>query len=376
MQAITQGMGAYSRQRIVEALVAVPAPQREEVGRNALLLITPEMNRDDRVGVIQTVANIPANERDVVTALAVQAITQGMGAHSRQRIVEAVTAVPALERANVMQHALQLINAHMYAQDRAMIIQNVANVPADQRANYVQQRRQGQQAAHVLQNAQVAAEQGINVHEGNRDQRVRAAIELLRQRQGQIPRARINQAVQAFTQYLNNRQMNAEHKQLAQRALLAPRGLNEMFGPLISENDFSILGLAVSGQELIGRLWIFASELGEPDQTNAKDSMISALKDSYLMGSRVCNQGKTQRLIVGVLQGRLAGVDVELIPEMQVPTHQAVEMFFNVEAHRNIEQVAPLVGAANRFCDENPAVNRADFVREIREYAQAQGFGG
>lgn len=68
-------------------------------------------------------------------------------------------------------------------------------------------------------------------------------------------------------------------------------------------------------------------------------------------------------------------MDIELTPEMQVPTRRAVEMFFNVEAHRNIEQLEPLIDAANRFCDENPAVNRNDFVREIREYAQAQGFG-
>jgi hypothetical protein len=115
--------------------------------------------------------------------------------------------------------------------------------------------------------------------------------------------------------------------------------------------------------------------LTEPDQTNAKDSLISALKDSYYMGSRVCDQGKTQRSVVGVLQGRLEGVDVELSTEMQVPTPQAVAMFFHVEAHRNIEQLAPLFNAASRFCDDNPAVNRDDFVLQIRLYAQAQGFG-
>jgi DNA-directed RNA polymerase specialized sigma24 family protein len=373
LRAITQHMGYYSRIPIIEAVADIPAQERAEVMRNAVLLITLQMPFYDRIDMILTTTRVPVNERDAIIALALQAVTQDMGKHSRRTIIEAVVAVPAQERANVMQHALQLINPQMYLHDIVMIIRNVANVAADQRANYVQQRRQGQQA-HVFQNAQVAAEHGVNVHEGNRDHRVRAAIKLLRQRQREISRDRINQAVQEFTQYLNGREMNAEDKQLAQLALLAPKGPNEIFGPLISENNFSILGLVISGEELIGRLWAFASKLAEPDQTNAKGGMISALKDSYLMGSRVCNQGKTQRLIVAVLQGRLAGVDIELIPEMQVSTPQAVQMFFTMKAHRDIEQLEPLVGAANLFCDENPAVNRADFVREIREYAQAQGF--
>ncbi len=50
-------------------------------------------------------------------------------------------------------------------------------------------------------------------------------------------------------------------------------------------------------------------------------------------------------------------------------------MFFHMEAHRNIEQLEPLFNTANRFCNDNPAVNRDDFVLQIRLYAQAQGFG-
>ena len=124
---------------------------------------------------------------------------------------------------------------------------------------------------------------------------------------------------------------------------------------------------------MIGRHWIFASELAEPDQTNAKSSMISALQSSYEAGDRVCNQGKTHRQVVGVLQGRLAGVDIELRSEMQLPTPQAVGMFFHIERHKNIRQLAPLIEAANRYCDENPAVDRADFIRAIGVYAEVQG---
>ena len=424
LQVITPDMEEYSRKNIIEAINAVPAQEKAEVIRNVILLITPDMPAFNRVNMIRAVALIPMNERDAAVALALQVITPDMEEYSRKNIIEAINAVPAQERADVIQYALQMINPQMYAHDRVMIIRNMANVHADQRANYVQQRRQGHQAMHArvaaehgladlilhaqlminprmyahggvriipeapndihgaryfiqyrqVVDARAAAEHGVNVHEGNRDQQVRAAIELFYRHQGRISNEAIHQALQEFTQYLTNSQINAEHKQLARRALLQPKAPNETFGPLITENTFTVLGFEISGKELIGRLWIFASGLTEPDQTNAKNSMIFALKNSFDdMGSRLCNQGKTQRLVVGVLQGRLAGVDVELRPGMQVPTRQAVEMFFNIETHRTIERLELLVGAANRFCDENPAVSRDDFIREIREYARAQG---
>ena len=84
---------------------------------------------------------------------------------------------------------------------------------------------------------------------------------------------------------------------------------------------------------------------------------------------------KTQRLLIAVLQGRLPGVNIELIEEMQVPIAQAIQMFFSIEAHQHIQQLQPLLEAARRFCDQNPLINQADFFREIRQYAQNSGFG-
>jgi len=76
-----------------------------------------------------------------------------------------------------------------------------------------------------------------------------------------------------------------------------------------------------------------------------------------------------------VLQGRLEGVNIELTEEMQISTTQAIRMFFSIEAHQYIQQLKPLLEAARKFCDQNTLIaNRADFVREIREYAQNSGF--
>ncbi len=90
------------------------------------------------------------------------------------------------------------------------------------------------------------------------------------------------------------------------------------------------MGLSISGEEVIGRLWIFASKLTGSEETNAKESMVSGLKDSYdeFMG-KVCNPGKVQRLVVGVLQGRLPGVNIELM-EGRVAKVLAVGSYRNV----------------------------------------------
>ena len=376
---ITPEMSIDSMRAINRTVSDVPADEREEVVTNALLLITPQMSPAERVEVIQTVADILPNEREGVTNLALQAITQDMRGDNRLTIIRALTHVPLLERANVMEHAVQFFNAHIMNplvddRARAMMIQNLANRPQDQRADYMQQQRQ-QLQAHAVRNPQADYQQGIDVHAGDRDHRVRRAIELLRLHQGEIDEAIINQAVEGFTQYLDNREMDPEHKRLARRALLEPKVEGEHFGPLISDLSFTILGLEISGRELIGRFWIFASQLTEPEQGNAKHSMILALKDSYSAGdNRICNQGKTQRLIVGVLQGRLQGVDIELIAQMQVTTEQAADMFFVTQAHRDIQDLEPLLDAANRFCALNPNVNREDFIRFLKEnYARVQG---
>ncbi|PIZ33122.1 MAG: hypothetical protein COY39_03490 [Alphaproteobacteria bacterium CG_4_10_14_0_8_um_filter_37_21] len=66
-------------------------------------------------------------------------------------------------------------------------------------------------------------------------------------------------------------------------------------------------------KEFLGRLWYFASELEDKkDQKNAKLSLMSGLADSIETdGLIVCNPGKLQRMIIGVLQGRLPGVNID-----------------------------------------------------------------
>ncbi len=368
LRVIPADIGAFEIRNIFEAVVDIPHEEREEVVTNALLLIKPGMGTHKRTFVITRMRRVPVNERGRVTALVLGAITQDMSLTEMLVILQTVADISSRERADVMEHAFRIFTSEMEYGERIAVIQRMALARADQRANLVQRFREG---GDIFEDAPVDVARGINVHQGNRDQRVRAAIELLRKHQGPMSKDRMNQAVREFTQYLNSCEMNPQDKQLAQCAL---RGHSNRidFGPLIDGKEFMIKGLIVSGEEVIGRLWIFASNLTGLDQAIAKGGMVSALKESYEMGDRVCQPGKVQRLIVSVLQGRLAKVNIELVEGMKVDKAVAINLFLSKGAHRAIRQLPPLLRAANQFCDDNPLVNRDEFFLEIEAYAQAE----
>ncbi len=364
----------FGIKEILEALIVIPFQERGELIRNALLLIKPVMTYYERVYVIQVIAEIPIKEKDRVVALALKAMNEDMRLFPKMAMVRAIGLLLAQERENVMHHAHQVFTLQMEARERVKVIKSMAEVSADERPNLVERLRE-ERDAHQVNEVLVVAERGIDVHKGDRDQRVRVAIELLRKCQDQISKDTINGAVREFTHYLEGREMNSKNKKLAQHALEGPFDKNDL-GPLFDKKNITIKGLKISGEELIGRLWIFASGLKEPEQTFAKEGIVFALEDSYDMGGRVCNPGKVQRLIVRVLQGRFPGVEVdfELIKETHIEIGAATEMFFNVEAHQAINQLAPLRDAANRFCDQNLLVNRAEFLREIEKYAKFEKY--
>jgi hypothetical protein len=279
LQLINYQVSDSKRVEIVKSLAGIAINERVEIIEAALQVITPEMDGYDRAIIIRDLVNIAADQRSEIVELALQLITPQMNHYyERVDIINQLANIAADQRSEIVELALQLITPQMRGYERTMIIENLANVNRDQRANYVQDWIERGQA-RLFRNPRVLARNGLNVHANNRDERVRAAMKLLRQHQGEIPRNRINQSVGEFIQYLNDREMDLQDKQLAKRALLAPKDEREVFGALISEDVFTLLGLETSGKEVIGRLWIFASEIAEPDKTNAKVGMISALKN-------------------------------------------------------------------------------------------------
>jgi hypothetical protein len=153
---------------------------------------------------------------------------------------------------------------------------------------------------------------------------------------------------------------------------VGPRQVAEHFGPLLDGEIFSVKGLTLTGDEVTSRMWLYASTHPEvKEQKQAKEGMILALADSYEHGSMVCNPGKTQRLAIRVLQGRLAGVNID---GLGVITKEAMlAEFFRDERIQKIETRVELISAAEKFTNERPAITaelKMQFLDGIREYAR------
>ena len=306
-------------------------------------------------------------ERQAIITQGMRTITmESISMQCAEDVFDAVAAVPRGERDNVITHTLQLINERMYGHDIGPIIRQVAAVPIEARAGYVAARR----VANGMAGGARAAAEGVNVHAGNRDQKTKEAIELLRKAQGTISEGETQKYVKEFKAYLHA----CEHPEqdLARRALVGPRQVAEHFGPLLDGEIFSVKGLTLTGDEVTSRMWLYASTHPEvKEQKQAKEGMILALADSYEHGSMVCNPGKTQRLAIRVLQGRLAGVNID---GLGVITKEAMlAEFFRDERIQKIETRVELISAAEKFTNERPAITaelKMQFLDGIREYAR------
>ena len=204
---------------------------------------------------------------------------------------------------------------------------------------------------------------GINVHAGSRDDKTKAALELLWERTNGLE---IEEHFQSCISYLQGLP-ESDKKTLALRALLEPKVHPDDFPPLLDEECFSCNGFSLTGKELIGRLWGFISGCDENNQDECKKGMLTALSTSFEGENLVCNQGKTQRLLIAVLQGRLEGVQIDDLAPVLTPD-QAFGLFFADERRRGIQDKQELLREANDFLQENPIVHRESFMAKLEAY--------
>jgi hypothetical protein len=218
-----------------------------------------------------------------------------------------------------------------------------------------------------------AAEEGIDVHNGQRDDKTRSALELLWRHNSSLSGEQIEKSYQDFLKYFDTLP-ESEEKSKAHRALMVEKKANEgAFGPLVGGEDFSVNGFCLTGKELVGRLWNFVSQCEEKEQLQAKTGMINALAKSFEEAFRVCNQGKTQRLLVAVLQGRLQGVNIDDVAPVLSPD-QVLDLFFKSDGRRGlIKKKEELLVEAENFLQLNPNVERASFMAKLEDYWMLRG---
>jgi hypothetical protein len=188
----------------------------------------------------------------------------------------------------------------------------------------------------MLGTAPTAASLASDVHSSDRDKRTREAVQklnLIEMSPSEAPKY-----VEACSEYVRER-----------------LGSNDTLDGLLSA-EFKYQGIVINGRDFVARLWHFATTVD--DAQDAELSLVSALIDA----KESCNEGKVQRLVIGVLQGRLPGVEIDKLDHAVRWTdylqafnfkHKALmERFLTLEAGTP-EEVACINDirlAADKFC--------------------------
>ena len=155
---------------------------------------------------------------------------------------------------------------------------------------------------------------GTNVHEGDRDERVTQALHTLITYQGRVGTQELNKAIEGCKKYINESSITPEVKKKALNALFgpnSPNGWSSLWSQSVSKTFANLDGIA-----LIGRLWKYADTFVDPqvpqETENARLSFVLACADcSDANDFTICNLGKVQRIVCGVLQGRLPNVVID-----------------------------------------------------------------
>lgn len=254
---------------------------------------------------------------------------------------------------------------------------------------------------------------GINVHALGRDSRTAAALQQLFKEttEAGFSKDNVDALVLDFKNYLTSySDENVSRSAQITLGLLQPDNPNS-FGPLLG-TPVTFGNLDTTGEEILARFWWYASNYHDmrassqkkaaKEQENAKHALVNGLARAIAEdGHRVCLPGMLQRLVIAILQGRMEGVNVERedigfdtcpVPPLpgaasgggggsastedrpQVDSGVALRMFFENQENQTITAAEALRTRGNAWLEENPNVNREEFLKLLNDYIYMQGF--
>ena len=116
------------------------------------------------------------------------------------------------------------------------------------------------------------------------------------------------------------------------------------FAPISADGKITSHGLDMTGREFFARLWDFihhgtfegivGDDALNKERENARIALARNLADAYEEDQVICNPGKIQRIVVGVLQGRLHGVHVD--KEVPVDPASSSQITLSLEQEETI----------------------------------------
>lgn len=331
------------------------------IDRSRLVIRSPELLRTHNKDLIEK------TERLIDQALLL--IAWDMNGFERRQILLALGKIPEKRRDEITHRVQQQIveQQDLNGQDIANKLCDEAGVP------------------QVLQIAEMfffrtRGRLGVDIH--SRDQLTRLAWEQFCLYQGSYSDTQIKKNVTSCLTYFRSMQTDDAIFIKAWVALHGPRPPQSPWGPILDvENEdttWSVHGLDITGQQVIGRLWGYIQSIPETqDRNNALHEMKLALSDCYEQGFLVCNPGKLQKLMIALIQGRVPGIMIDRPDSEQVPVGQALTLFLTTQVAQNLlnqERITQtqLIELGKMYLKENPRINRAEFIKELNQYYTLQ----
>uniref|UniRef100_A0A6C0ADA3 Uncharacterized protein n=1 Tax=viral metagenome TaxID=1070528 RepID=A0A6C0ADA3_9ZZZZ len=219
---------------------------------------------------------------------------------------------------------------------------------------------------------------GINVHDKDRDKRTNLAIVHLLKFSQNI---NIEKYYNKFLKYSEK----INETEALDRVLYGNNRKSNDFGGLL-QNTIKVENILISGKELISKFWYFALkykpdceiepcyELYKKEKKNLKHSVFKGLVDSLQISKTdgnshvVCDPGKIQRLVVGVLQGRIKDEKGKLImiDRIEEPEEKNENEIVLVTNYSDIKiYLRPFI---NTYLYENAIDNAEDLFIKLFEY--------
>ncbi len=290
--------------QVVESIVKLaPATRPTLVNLTTRLGKRAGMNGVQFTMLLDALRRVPFGQvADMVSlTLELTAGSEGVTVHQLARVVTRLLEIPSARRRSFVTSVrpwvqFRQLNVNQIEEglENAVLIPELeleATVRRSVERMHVRQRSLTfRDQVDILQNEMLGSAQASNalaadVHSSDRDKRTGDAVKLLNQ--FGMASSETRKHVAACHQYVEKK-----------------LGNSELLDKLI-DAVFEFNGTRHEGRDFVARLWHFAE--AAPDAEEAKVGLVSGLVDSQ----HSCDHGKVQRLVIAVLQGRLAGVEID-----------------------------------------------------------------
>ena len=92
---------------------------------------------------------------------------------------------------------------------------------------------------------------------------------------------------------------------------------------------------------------------------------------------RVCQPGQLQRLMVGVVQGRIPEVNIDGVDfQTKKNGDESLALFFKDQRRKAIDDAKMMSDAARTFIEENGNIDVKDFTKQLKSFWEWQGYPG